>query len=93
MSGGAFEYKERQIRELLDMLHISMDVFVSECKNAGEKLHEDVVYEYVQAATILQKAYIYLNRLDYLFSGDDDQESFLRRLKDDLKEEMVEDVW
>jgi hypothetical protein len=85
MSGGAFEYKEREIKELLDLLHTNMDVFVNECKKAEEKLDLNVLDAYTEAAIILQKAYIYLNRLDYLFSGDDDQESFLRRLKNDLE--------
>jgi len=35
---------------------------------------------------ILKKAKIYAQRVDYLLSGDDGEESFLRRLKEELCE-------
>ena len=37
------------------------------------------------ALDILRKASIYANRVEYLFSGDDGEESFHKRLREDLK--------
>ena len=35
---------------------------------------------------ILKKAQIYAHRIDWLLSGDDGEESFLKRLEEDLNE-------
>ncbi len=39
-----------------------------------------------EAVKIFNKAYIYAQRIDWMLSGDDGEESFLRRLKKDLDE-------
>ena len=46
-------------------------------KEVQEKLQEAIVQ--------LKKAYVYVNRIDYFFSGDDGEESFLERLEEELK--------
>lgn len=35
---------------------------------------------------VLKKAYVYAQRIDWFLSGDDGDENFLKRLKDDLNE-------
>ena len=47
---------------------------------------EDVINEFKKAVKILKTAYVYTERIDYLISGDDDEESFFKRLNDELKE-------
>ena len=34
---------------------------------------------------ILNKAFVYVNRIDWLLSGDDGEETFHKRLKEDLE--------
>lgn len=55
-----------------------------------EKFHhtypEEVLEEMKNAIKYLTKARIYMHRLDWLLSGDDGEESFLSRLKEELEE-------
>jgi len=50
----------------------------------------EVIEKFKEAVNILRKAQIYAHRVDWLLSGDDGEESFLRRLKEDLSK--VEDL-
>lgn len=45
---------------------------------------QDVVDEFKRGLKILRTAAIYAQRIDWLLSGDDGEESFKRRLKEDL---------
>lgn len=38
-----------------------------------------------KAVKVLKQAYVYAQRADYLFSGDDGEESFLKRLEEELR--------
>lgn len=44
----------------------------------------EVIEEFKKAVNALRIAEVYAQRVDWLLSGDDGEESFLRRLKDDL---------
>lgn len=46
---------------------------------------DEVVNAYKTAIELLKKAEIYAQRIDWYISGDDGEESFLRRLKEDLE--------
>ena len=47
---------------------------------------DEAIEEFKKAVKILKMAYVYTERIDYLISGDDDEESFFKRLNNDLKE-------
>ena len=57
-------------------------------KYPDEKYHAEyapeVIAEFKKGAEIIAAAQIYMQRLDWLLSGDDGEESFLERLKEDL---------
>jgi hypothetical protein len=48
------------------------------------KYPDDVIEEFKKGVDILRKAQIYAQRIDWLISGDDGEESFHKRLKEDL---------
>ena len=48
------------------------------------KYPDDVIEEFKKGLDILRRAQIYAQRIDYLISGDDGEESFHERLKEDL---------
>lgn len=48
------------------------------------KYPDEVIERFKEAVTILRKAEIYAQRVDWLLSGDDGEESFLKRLEEDL---------
>ena len=48
------------------------------------KYPDEVIVEFKNAVRILRMAEVYAHRVDWLVSGDDGEETFLRRLKEDL---------
>jgi hypothetical protein len=49
------------------------------------KYPDDVIEEFKKGLDILRKAHVYAQRIDWLISGDDGEESFRERLKEDLE--------
>ncbi len=49
------------------------------------KYSDEVINEFAEAVVILRMAAIYTKRIDYLLSGDDGEETFLKRLYDELE--------
>ena len=45
---------------------------------------DDVIEEFKKGLDILRRAQVYAQRIDWLVSGDDGEESFHKRLKEDL---------
>lgn len=50
------------------------------------KYSKETIKEFKKGLDILRKAYVYAQRIDWLLSGDDGEESFHRRLKEELNE-------
>ena len=48
------------------------------------KYPDEVIEKFKEGLEILRKAEVYAQRIDWLISGDDGEESFLERLKEDL---------
>lgn len=48
------------------------------------KYPDEVIEEFKKGADVILKAQVYMQRIDYLLSGDDGEETFLKRLKEDL---------
>ena len=75
MSGGYFDYKQYHINQ------IAGDVE----KLAGcDEYPPEILAEFAKGAAILNQAAVYAQRIDWLLSGDDGEESFILRLKEDL---------
>ena len=47
---------------------------------------DEVIEKMKEAVKLLKRAEIYAHRVDWLISGDDGEESFIKRLKNDLEE-------
>jgi hypothetical protein len=47
------------------------------------KYSEQVIEEFKKGAEVIKLAQIYMQRMDWLLSGDDGEESFISRLKED----------
>lgn len=59
-------------------------------ENPGEKLYyynfsDEVIEKFKEGIEAVNKAYIYIQRIDWLLSDDDGPETFLNRLKQDLE--------
>ena len=85
MSGGFFDYQQYRISEIADKVERLLSrEYADDEYNYIEGLSEETLAEFRVGVEALRKAYIYTQRIDWLLSGDDGEESFHRRLKEDL---------
>ena len=91
MSGGYFDYNQYKINQIADNIeHLIETNDSNEPKEWGGTIGNhypiEVIDKFKDAVKALKKASIMTQRVDWLLSGDDGTESFLRRLDDELKE-------
>lgn len=79
MSGGHFDYLQEKI--LYDVLPKLKEIIE---ENPCE-FKKEVMDEIGIGNAIIETAYIYLQRIDWLMSGDDSEDTFLERLREDLE--------
>lgn len=75
MSGGHFEYRQYVIGEIAD----DVERLIGEGEYSPE-----VIARFKNGVDALRMASIYAQRIDWLVIGDDSEESFIRRLSEDL---------
>jgi hypothetical protein len=100
MSGGTFDYKQYHIGEIAGEIESVIESEESEHIVKKEKSKygwdvEDEVYrhnlkketldEFKKGVNLLKQAEIYAQRIDWLLAGDDGEETFFERLKEDLE--------
>lgn len=77
MSGGAFDYQQYRIGEIADQ--IKEAILICEMK-------PETILAFEDAIRSLRKAEVYAQRVDWFLSGDDGEDSFHKRLAEDLAE-------
>ena len=93
MSGGHFDYKQFEITRISDELEQLIEINgkkrVGRLESWEEPYHyeypPEVIQKFKEAVLSLRVAQVYAQRVDWLVSGDDGEESFMRRLDEDLK--------
>lgn len=91
MSGGHFNYNQHRIGQIADDIQLLIDTNDSTERNhygdpIGRGYPREVVDRFREAVKLLRTAQVYAQRIDWLVSGDDGPESFLRRLEEELKD-------
>jgi len=80
MSGGYFDYNQYRIDDIIDQIERAI--------NANKETYDfsaKTIREFRKAIRILRKGAVYAQRIDWLISGDDGEETFHKRLKEDLE--------
>ena len=77
MSGGHFDYKQHHIEQIADDIEYLIE---------NNEYSKKTLKELKRGLKIMRKAYIYAQRIDWLASVDEGEETFLKRLKDELRE-------
>ncbi len=90
MSGGHFQYKQWEIGNIADEVEQLILTNDSEEKNEwgdrkGYHYSPETIEEFKKGLFLLRQAYVYAQRIDWLVSGDDGENSFHRRLKFELE--------
>ena len=91
MSGGHFNYKQHHLLEITE--DIDSAIFNNNSKeknefgdNIGNRYSPETIDEFEKAVKVLKIAYVYAQRIDWLLSGDDGEDSFHKRLQAQLRE-------
>jgi hypothetical protein len=98
MSGGHFDYKQSYLKEIAESIQRVIDDNLKEVKNE-DRWHEvwddriyyydypeEIIAKFKEGVELLLKAQVYVQRIDWLLSGDDGEKTFLERLQEDLKQ-------
>jgi hypothetical protein len=91
MSGGHFNYKQDNLLDMVDDIRFA--ILINEGKermsggnNMGDRFSPKTIAEFEKAVKALKLAYVYAQRIDWLLSGDDGEDSFHIRLQAELGE-------
>lgn len=95
MSGGYFDYRNYVLEEIAETIRNIIvnnrdPEWIKQQKEHDictmfEPLPKEVLKVYEQAYKIIYKANIYARRIDWFESGDDGEETFLKRTKEELE--------
>lgn len=90
MSGGRFNYDQYRIGDIActiqEFINSNDDETTNEWGDTiGRGYPAEVIERFREAVTYLRLAELYAHRIDWLLSGDDAEDSFLRRLDDELQ--------
>jgi hypothetical protein len=90
MSGGHFDYKQWEIGNIADEVEqLILDNDSEQLNEWGDRkgyhYSPETIEEFKKGLVLLRQAYVYAQRIDWLVSADDGEDSFHRRLKNDLE--------
>lgn len=87
MSGGYFDYAQYRIKEIVEKLDNFFESYKKDREIGGTTdFSASTVKKIKQGMMVLKEANVYANRIDYLLSQDDSEETFKEHLKEDLME-------
>ena len=82
MSGGAFNYNDYHITGIADQI----EEFIRDNEDRSEyRYSEATIQRFREAVKLLREAGVYVHRIDWLISGDDGEDTFHKRLREDLE--------
>ena len=90
MSGGFFNHSQYNLDQISadieDEIYYNDSEEVNEYNDKkGNGFSEETIQEFKLAVWYLKQAMVYTQRIDWLLSGDDGEETFHERLKKDLE--------
>lgn len=80
MSGGHFGYAQYKIDQIADQI----SEIIRKNDESPFPFHPNVIQRFIEAVNVLEVAFVYAQRVDFLISGDDSEETFEHRLLEDL---------
>ena len=91
MSGGHFNSTQHSLLDMAD--DIGSEIMTNDStekdewgSDIGRYYTPETIAEFEKAVKALKLAYVYAQRIDWLLSGDDGEDSFHKRLQAQLKE-------
>lgn len=84
MRGGYFDYSQYRIFDIVETMK-SIVGREEELPWENRQYGTDTLEEFKKGVKILEQAAVYAQRFDWLLSGDDGENTFHKRLKEDLE--------
>lgn len=88
MSGGHFEYKQYHLQSIEEEIEGLIEEQANPVDEYTEKFSPETIARFKEGVIAMRIAYVYANRIDWLVSGDDGEESFHERLEQELGEAL-----
>jgi hypothetical protein len=89
MSGGHFQHNQYKLQMIAEEIEELIEK--NDCNDEnqwgdviGHHYSKETMREFDKAVSLLKQAYVYTQRIDWLVSGDDGEDSFHRRLANEL---------
>lgn len=88
MSGGTFGYSQYSIKDIYETIEYHLEIQGKKTEYGGEYpiFEQQVLKQLQDAVECLKKAYVYAHRVDWFLADDDGNETFLKRLNEELNE-------
>ena len=98
MSGGRFDYQQYRLHDIAESIEEEISCNTEKPEYwwgewNGQVYTDETIEEFKKAIAYLKIAECYAQRVDWLLSGDDGEESFHKRLKDELSKLINEDSY
>jgi len=90
LSGGYFEYQQYHIQDIIEKLEETKVKIENDEEYHQYDRKEELLQEISNGIDYLNLAQIYTQRLDWLFSGDDGEDRFFKRLGEELDKYEME---
>lgn len=88
MSGGIFNYLQYRFTEIVDIIEQEIRDNNAEPRPndwfVPNNYREETIEEFKKGIEYIKKAQIYAHRIDWLLSGDDNEDTFHKSLSEDL---------
>ena len=85
ISGGYFEYQQYHIQDIIDKLEETKVKVENDEEYYQYGRKQELLQEISNGLDYLNLTEIYTQRLDWLFSGDDGEDSFFERLEEEVE--------
>lgn len=85
MSGGHFDYAQYKLEDIADEIRNLIAQNENTLLNLEEKYSAETIEKFLEADKTLRLAAVMAQRIDWLVSGDDGEESFHERWDEDIK--------
>ncbi len=86
MSGGHFDYQQYRLHDMATEIKRLIDSNGVPDEYGYVRHYKDItITKFKKAIELLRQAETYVQRIDWLVSGDDSEESFHKRLKEELR--------
>lgn len=83
MSGGYFDYDQHRLQDMIDKIQYMID---ENDTTDWYRYSPKTITEFEKAISLLKRAYIYTQRIDWLVSADDSEDTFHERLDKEISE-------